>query len=296
MKINSELPVWQWFTLIFLAFIWGSSFFLIKQGLKAFSPYQVAAFRVVFTFLWFIPLFVKEVKKIRRHHIFPLFISGLFGSLLPYFFFPKAQEEITSALSGMLNSLTPVFTFIIGIFLVRSKTRLVNILGLVLGLFGAIGLIYSGSNNVFEGNNWYGVYALMGAACYGININTVKTKLSELKGLTITVVAFGFIVLPALVYLVFSDFSNAQGNPHLWPSLIYVFLLATFSSALAVLIFNNLIQRTTSLFASSVTYIIPVFAILWGLFDGETISLVQFVAIGFILLGVYLVNKRFREK
>jgi drug/metabolite transporter (DMT)-like permease len=168
----------------------------------------------------------------------------------------------------------------------------INILGILLGLVGAIGLIYRGSGDLMGHANWYALYAILATLCYGISVNEIKHKLEDLDGLTIACLGFFFVGPWAGLSLLFTDFSYALSTPDYLQNLGYIAILALFSSATALAIFNILIKYTTAIFAASVTYIIPIFAIFWGIFDGEKITLDQFLWVAIILIGIYLVNKK----
>ena len=293
-KINLKNKNWQWGTLILLSFLWGSSFILMKRGLESYSQYQVAALRIFISFLAFLPLIVKNIAKINKNNIKPLIIIGVIGTAIPAFMFTKAQTKIDSSIAGILNSLAPLFTLIIGLLFYKSKAKLLNILGILLGLVGAMGLILKDSINLELGNtnNLYGFYIVIATICYGINANHVKYKIPDLSGLEITSLAFLFIGPPAGIYLLFTDFSNVIASENYIQNLIFIGMLAVFSSVFALSIFNTLIKYSTALFATSVTYIIPIIAILWGLFDGEIFHLSNIIWLTFIFGGVYLVNKQ----
>jgi drug/metabolite transporter (DMT)-like permease len=290
-KIQLENKTWQWAVLLFLSFIWGTSFILMKRGLVSYSHTQVAAFRIFFSFVFLLPITIKNIKVIRRDNIRSLLIVSFIGFAIPAFLFTKAQTRIDSSLAGMLNSLTPLFTLVIGLLAYRAKTRWMNIVGLILGLAGAIGLMWNGDLNLLKGINVFALFIVVATICYGINVNEIKFKLKQLTSLEITSLSFLFTGPIAGIYLLFTDFTGVSQTPDYLLNLAYVALLALFSSVIAVLVFNHLIKYTTTLFATSVTYIIPLFAIMWGILDGESIRLVQFVWIGVILFGVYLVNK-----
>ena len=116
--------------------------------------------------------------------------------------------------------------------------------------------------------------------------------LKDISGLAITALAF-LIAFPfALGYLSIVGFGPTHGFELANESLFYIIILATFSSAVAVVGFNILIKYTSTLFASSVTYIIPVFAIMWGMIDGETILWTQVIWLIVVILGISLVNKK----
>ena len=282
---------WQWALLLLLSMIWGSSFILMKKGLRAFDDNQVAAFRIVISFLVLLPVLIPRFRLIRRKHIKSLLIVGIIGNFLPAFLFTRAQTRIDSSLAGILNSLTPLFALLIGLLFYRSRVLLVNVLGIFLGLAGAIGMIYDNSQDLFHQTNIYGLFVVAATICYGISVNEIKHKLADLDGITIAAAAF-FIIGPlALGILAFSDLRTSFNHPQAWSSLGYVSILAVFSSAIAVVLFNVLIKYTTAIFAASVTYIIPIFAIIWGVADGESLSLQQLLWMLVILIGVYLVNK-----
>lgn len=293
-KINLKNKFWQWIILLFLALIWGSSFILMKKGLRSFTHDQVAALRMFISFIAFLPFGIKNLKKVTKENFFSLLVVGFIGSAIPAFLFTKAQTQIESALAGMLNSMTPLFTLIIGLLFYKSKARLVNALGIFLGLIGALGLITytAGGSDLFGNINYYGLFIVLATICYGINVNQVKYKIRNLNGLELTSIAFMFVGPFAGIYLLLSDFSSAISTPDFLLNLGFIAILAVVGTVLALAIFNSLIQHTSALFGSSVTYVIPVFAIMWGIFDGEKITLLHFFWISLIFIGVYLVNLR----
>ncbi|MCK4852898.1 MAG: DMT family transporter [Bacteroidales bacterium] len=290
-KIQLDNKAWQWAIILFLSLIWGTSFILMKKGLESYSHTQVAAFRIFFSFVFMLPITINNIKVIRRDNIQSLIIVGIIGFAIPAMLFTKAQTRIDSSLAGMLNSLTPLFTLVVGLFFYRSSARWMNVVGLLVGLIGAIGLMWNGDLNILKGINVFALFIVAATICYGININEVKFKLAHLSSLEITSLAFLFTGPIAGTYLLFTDLTPASQTPDYLLNLVYIALLALFSSVIAVLIFNHLIKYTTPLFAASVTYIIPLFAIIWGIIDGESIRLVQLLWIALILVGVYLINK-----
>jgi drug/metabolite transporter (DMT)-like permease len=293
MRIDLENSYWQWILLIFLAFIWGASFILMKRGLEAFTNMQVGAMRIFFSFMFFLPLILFNLRKIDGSNLRPLLIVGIVGNGLPAFLYATAQTGINSSLAGILSSLTPIFTLLIGLMLYGNKVRWVSIAGLAIGMTGALGLILSVNGMELEGaNSWYGMFAVIATLCYGISVNEIKFRLKELDGVAIASLSFLFIGPPAGVYLLMSDYSFAADSPVMTHSLLAVSGLAFFSSFIAVIVMNILIKYTTTLFAASVTYIIPVFAVLWGVMDGERFLFIHALWAFIILAGVWLVNKK----
>lgn len=286
-------PLVQWTLLIFLAFVWGSSFILMKRGLVSFDNTQVASLRILISFIFLSPIIIKNFKKIERSQWSPIFIAGLLGSGIPAFLFTKAQTHISSSLSGMLNSLVPLFTVIIGLLFFGLKLRWLKIIGVITGLIGAIGLLSVGGGfNLNNDDLTYGVYVILATICYAVNINFIKIKLAEVNSINIT--SFGFLLIGPLsgIYLFTTDFTTIlQTDPDAWVNFFYIVLLAVFGTSIAVILFNMIIKKVSPVFASSVTYIIPVFAIFWGFVDGENILLMHLICIAVILTGVYIVNK-----
>lgn len=294
MNLNNK--TFQWLILILLAFIWGSSFIMMKKGLQSFSSFQVAAMRIFISFIFLLPFFIKFIKKINRENIFYLILVGIVGNLIPAFFFTYAQMYINSTLAGMLNSLTPLFTLFVGVAIFRIKTKWLNVIGVIIGLIGAIGLIVKDIDTFFYGENWFGLLIVAATFCYGFNVNLIKEKLNGLTGLEITTLAFVASGPIAGICLLFTDFNAPFQTSQAGLNLFYIILLALFSSVIAVIIMNTLIKYTTALFVSTVTYIIPVFAIMWGFLDGEIFYFHDLLWIIIIFTGVYLVNYKSKLK
>ena len=171
-------------------------------------------------------------------------------------------------------------------------TTPINVVGILIGLLGSLGLIIKDVNSLFSGISIFALLIVLATLFYGISTNEVKVRLKKLDGISITAFTFLFVGPPAGLYLLFQDYSHAIATPNHVQNLLFVVLLAFFSSFLAVTIFNILIKHTSAIFAASVTYIIPFFAVLWGLADDETITAYQIISMVIVLTGVYLVNKK----
>lgn len=290
-KIDSKLG--HWIILIMLSIIWGSSFILIKRGLDAFSYEQVATLRIFIASIFLAVLGRKFYCNIPTKKLWPLFLTGFIGNGIPPFLFSKAQTYIDSGIVGMLNVLTPLFTILIGILFYNLKVKIVNYLGIVLGIIGTIYLLLPQSEQLNDKTLYYCLIAIVGTACYGWSANIIKVHLEELNALQITTISFSFVGPWAGIYLFFSDFIKImQSHPKALNSLIYIAMLAIMGSAIAVIAFNKLIKMTGPLFATSCTYIIPIIAIIWGICDKEIITMHHIIGFIIILAGVYIVNKR----
>jgi drug/metabolite transporter (DMT)-like permease len=278
--------VWHWLALLILSVIWGTSYILMKKGLESFSPYQVGALRIVITFVCLLPIALKHFHHLNKTNILSIIIIGLSGSVIPAFLFPLAETKISSSLAGMLNSLSPVFTMVFGITIYKRKAIGTQIAGVFLGLLGAAGLLYTGSFTF----NIYGLLVVLATILSGISSNEVS-KVKELNGIKITALSF-FVTSPlAIIYLLFSDLSVPIHTENWVRNLSYIGILAVLGSAIALVIYYLLIRDTSPIFASSVTYFIPVVATLWGLADNEQFYSSMIISIIFIFAGVFIINR-----
>jgi len=277
--------------LILLAIIWGSSFILMKRGLDVYSYTQVAALRLFIAFLSLTPFLLRAVKLVQKKHIIPIVVMALFGNGIPAFLFTKAQTQLDSSLVGILNSLVPLFTLLLGVYFFRTKPTKTNIAGIIIGLFGAVFLTYSTMGGGVEIND-YVFLVILATVMYAISINVIKKYLQDLDALSISSLAFLMIGPFSAIYIFNTDFLILSASSAGVEALLYILLLAVVGTSLAVVIFNQLISRSSAIFASSVTYLIPIVAIFWGVFDGEQVTLIHLLSVVIILSGVYLVNKK----
>ncbi len=292
MQNQPKQGILSWLILSGLVLVWGSSFILIKKSLLYFSGEEVGLLRVVITFLFLIPLAVKTLIKTPKKYYLILFISGVIGSVLPALLFAIAETGIDSSLAGTLNSLTPLFTLILGLLFFKMHARWYNVLGVLIGLAGAIGLILISGKGDLKGDVFYSGLVVIASICYAINVNLVKTFFKGMNALDITVLTFFFVGVPALAYvLIFTEIPHTLlTNGPAWEGMGYLAILSIVGTGLALIAFNKLIKLSSPVFASSVTYLIPVVAILWGVVDGENLSFSYFLWFLLILFGVFLVN------
>ena len=277
--------------LLSLAFIWGSSFILMKKALVFYTDVQVASLRLLFAFLVLTPFLFKSIRNVKRIHLLPLLLVGLLGNAIPAFLFTKAQLTLQSSFVGILNSLTPVFTLVLGFYFFRTKVKLINIFGIIIGFFGAY-ILYSNEINYSFSLQVDIFLVVLATICYAVSINIIRKYLEGLDSITITSVSFLFVGPPIFLYLYVTDMLLILSHKGGGIALVYVITLAVLGTAFAVILFNELIKRTSAIFASSVTYIIPIIAILWGVIDKESVTITHLMAIIIILCAVYLVNKK----
>lgn len=283
---------WQWSAMILLAFIWGCSFILMKKGLVSFTYVQVAAIRIFFGFIILLPFAIRSFKKLTKQNAKSLALSGLIGNLIPAFLFTFAETRISSSLAGILNSLSPFFTLMVGIIIYKFRPNLFQYLGIFIGFLGAILLVSNGNFSSLNDINIYALLIVFATLLYGTNSNLIRYNLVGLSGVEITSLAFMFIGPFAGIILFSTDLGPALNSPHLWSSLLATLALSLFGSVLSLFVYNSLIHHTSAIFATSVTYIIPVFALMWGILDGELLGFLQVISMLVILTGVYLVNSK----
>ena len=283
-----------WMLLIVLALIWGSSFILIKRGLEVYDPGEVAGIRILAASFFLLPWALINLKKVNKGNLKYLFFIGMAGSFIPAFLFAKAQTKIDSSLAGVLNALTPFFVLVIGAIFFGQLIYRRQSIGLAIGFLGTAVLVMAGSRGLVENINFYGLFVVLATVFYGINVNIIKFRLIGLRALTITSISL-LIVLPfAATYLFgFTNFmyklNNAEGALF---SLGVVVLLGVMGTAIALVLFNKLVQITTPIFTSSVTYLIPVVAVLWGFMDGEVLLILHYSGMAIILVGVFITNRK----
>ncbi|WP_452222765.1 DMT family transporter [Lacinutrix chionoecetis] len=284
----------KWTYLIILSVIWGTSFILIKKALIGLTPLQLGALRTVITGLFLFAAGFKTIKTIKKTNWKWIALSGFLGSFIPAFFFAIAETEIDSAVVSVLNSLVPLNTVLMGLAIFKITSTKRQILGVVIGFIGTALLILKGAALNPQQNYLFAGFIVASTFMYAANVNIIKRYLQDVKPLAIAVGNYVTIIIPAIAVLIFSGFFSTEtfNNPNLGLSVFYVALLSLFGTAIAKVLFNTLVQISTPVFASSVTYIMPIVALIWGVLDGESFSALQGVATVIILFGVYLANKK----
>lgn len=287
----------KWIFLLLLAVIWGSSFILIKKSLIGLSPMQLGSLRIIITgFILFIAGFnrLKSLKSLSNRSIKWIALSGFLGTFFPAFLFAYAETEIDSAIASILNSIVPINTLLFGFLVFKITSTKRQVFGVLIGFIGAIILISNGAVIHPNQNYWYALLVIAATVMYAFNINIIKRHLQNIPPLTIAIGNFVVLIIPAFLVLIFSDFFSSQvlQGPNFSLSIFYIFLLSLFGTAIAKVLFNNLVQISTPVFASSVTYMMPIVAVFWGLLDNEVLSLWQGIATLIILGGVYLSNSK----
>lgn len=282
----------KWGYLVILALIWGSSFILIKKGLIGLNPYQLGALRIIFAAIFLLTIGYKTLPLIPRHQWKYIAITALLGTFIPVFLFSVAQTQISSSVSSILNSLTPISTLGFGVLAFGLTTKRSQLIGVLVGLSGSALLILNGAMNQPGKNYWYTILVLIASMCYALNVNLIKRHLSGLGPLTISAGNFSLMLIPALIVVFFTGFFDVVTVTEVQHSVFFIVILGVVGTGVANLLFFKLIQMSSAVFASSVTYLIPVVAFFWGLLDNEMLTPVQFLGAFIILIGVYLSGKK----
>ena len=290
--MTTKHPTIAWVLFVILSVIWGSSFILIKKGLIYLGPEEVAALRIASASLVLAPFALSRIKQINKKNVTTLILVGFMGSLLPAFFFALAQTKLTSALTGIMNALTPFFTIIISVLFFSEKPDKRVYYGVMLGFLGTLSLISTRENGQFT-FNYYAFFVVAATVLYGINANLIKHYLSLLKSLSIASLSLIMVGPFAIVYLLFlTPFLDHIHEPEVLIASGYIVILGVFGTALALVLFNKIVQLTNAVFSTSVTYLIPIISVFWGFIDGEKLSLLQLISMLTIMVGIFISNSK----
>jgi len=282
----------KWLFLVLLALVWGSSFILIKKGLIGLNPFQLGSVRIIFAALFLLIIGFRTLPKIPRMQWKYIALTALFGTFIPAFLFSIAQMHISSTVSSILNSLTPLNTLVLGVLVFGLNFKRSQIIGVVIGLAGSLLLILNGAANHPEQNYFYAILIVIASLCYATNVNLIKKYLSDLSPLTISTGNFTVMLIPAIIILSCTGFFDIVHVEKVQHSVFFIMILGIVGTGIANIIFFKLIQISSPVFATSVTYLIPVVAFFWGLFDNEMLTPTQGLGALIILVGVYMSAKK----
>ena len=284
------MKIFDWFLFIALCIIWGSSFILMKEGMLALTPYQVAAIRIFCAGIILLPFSFAALKKLPTKTIPVIILAGLMGSFFPAFLFCIAETKIDSSLAGILNALTPLFTIVIGMLFFELKAGKQKLIGITIGFLGLL-LLFVNNGHLDTTNLSYTSLVLLATLMYGVNVNLVGKYMKEVGSFNIAIIAFSFLTIPCIIILIVTGYFDLPlTNPKVLWSTFASAILGILGTALANIMFYMLLKRSGALFASMVTYGIPLVAVIWGLFYGEQITMLQVISMMVILVGVYLAN------
>ncbi len=283
----------RWILLLVITLTWGSSFMLIKKSLAVFTPYEIGAIRVVGSGLLLAFIGIPAIIKMTKKTLIWVTIVGFFGNFLPMFLFPIAQTRVSSSLAGILDSLVPMFVLIFGFILFGIRSQITQVLGAVVGFLGAASLIYFSEANTETSQFGYAMLIVLAGAGYGINAVVIKERTSKVKAVELTAAVYTIWAIPSLVILYFTGIiQNFEMKPEYLKPIGYLSFLTIFGTAIAMLLYYKLIQNTSAVFASSVSYLLPIVAVIWGVIDGEKFTFWYVFGGLLILIGIYLIREK----
>lgn len=293
--------------LVILAMLWGGSFLFMRICAPAFGPVALIEWRVLIAALFLLPLLLaRDGRQGLAHlhrHAGSLLLMGVGNSALPFVLFAFAILSITSGLAAVMNATAPLFAAVIGWLWLNERLRLPQVAGLLLGLAGVATLVWdklswapAGAVPMSDvpgrapgGAALAIVAALAAGAAYGWAANYTRLRLAELPPL---VVATGSQIGAALALAPFAWFMQpaAPPSPAAW---LGVLALGIGCTGLAYILFFRLINRAGVTRAISVTFLVPVFGVLWGaLFLGEQVTWSMVGGALVVLAGTALVTRR----
>ncbi|MEZ7505113.1 DMT family transporter [Flavobacterium sp. Arc2] len=282
----------KWGYLLVLSLVWGSSFILIKKGLIGLTAIQVGSLRIIFAAVFLLLIGFKSLSKIPKEKWKYIALTSVFGTFVPAFLFAIAETELDSAVTAILNSLTPLSTLILGAVVFGISFQKRQVWGVLIGLVGSLLLVFNGAMNHPNQNYYYAILVVIASICYAINVNLIKRFLSDLTPLSITTGNFLILIFPALAILYATGFYDVMTVEKVQHSVLFIMILGVVGTGIANILFFKLIQISSPVFATSVTYLIPVVAFFWGLLDNEMLTSIQFLGAFIILIGVYLSAKK----
>ena len=283
----------KWLILSILALTWGSSFILIKKSLEAFTPYQIGSIRVIVSGLLLMGIGIPAIRKMERNTLLWMAFAGALGNFVPMFLFPIAQLKVSSSMAGILDTLVPVFVLILGFSFFKMRSKTIQWIGALVGFIGAAILMYFSADNSGDSDVGYSLLIVLATVCYAGSALIVNQKLQHVPSLKLSASVFTMWMFPSIVILLFSGFfSEFQGTTAQLHGLGYLSVLSIVGTALAMLLYFRLIQTTSAVFASMVTYLLPIVAVFWGLLAGESFNIWYALGGVLILAGIYMVQEK----
>lgn len=268
----------------------------MKRGLEGFTYIEVGLIRSSLAGIVLLPFAVYHIRKVKKQHIKPLCMSVALGTFIPNLLFAKAQTQIGGGMTGILNALSPLFLVVIGTVLFRHKTRKSEWLGILLGLFGCVFMLYFTQGIGKTGNSLYSLLILLTAFMGAMNVQIIHHYLSDIKPLALASVTLSTASLMSTVYLltktnVWEHIQQPKGQF----SFLYVAILAVIGSAVALVLFNHLLSISNAVFSTGITYLMPIVSVSWGFLDNEPFMWAHAVGMSFILSGIYITNLKKNE-
>jgi drug/metabolite transporter (DMT)-like permease len=280
----------HWLLFAILSIVWGSSFILMKTSAEHLNGLQIGSIRIFAAGVCFLPLAIIHISKIPARKLGVVILTGLLGNFLPALLFASAiKGNGESSLASILNSLTPLFVIVIGLLFFKAKVQRMKMIGVVIGFAGLV--ILSLLRGPVSANDNGPLLILVATIFYGITVNLVSHYLKGIDGFKIASVSLAVMAIPSAFIMMKEDvFSIASHDEEARWSIAVACLLGIVGSAIATALYYVLIQKAGGLFASLVTYAIPIVAMIWGLLANEHITAIQIFCLVMILIGVYIAS------
>jgi drug/metabolite transporter (DMT)-like permease len=289
--MKDKIDLQSWLLLSALTLIWGTSYIIMKKILLVYSPVEMASLRIAVAGIVCLPFLPKAIAHIPREKYGKVFFVGMIGSGIPAYLFAFAMSRISSSVGGIINSLSPLFTVLTGLLFWNIKAPGIKVLGIFIGFIGALVLVFGKHGFELNGDVGYAVLPVIATFCYGMNSNYVRQNFSSVNSIMLTALGMVMAGIPAFIILMGTDFIPKLHQPGALRALLFVIILGGFNTVVSNILFYKLIQRSGALFAASVTYLIPIVAIAWGISDHEGIAVYHFAGLALILAGVYFVSR-----
>jgi drug/metabolite transporter (DMT)-like permease len=272
--------------LLVLAALWGASFLFMRIAVPAFGPVALVFVRLSGAALLLVPLLAArgELAALGRHWR-TIAIVGVVNSAIPFLCFAYAALSITAGLSAIFNSATPLFAAIVAWLWLGDRLTPLRIAGLAIGFAGVLWLGWDKAEFKPGGSGWAVGACLLATMSYGVAPNLTKRHLTGVPPLAVAagsqVAAALLLAVPALL-----AWPAAAPSSHDW---IAAVLLAIFGTGVAYILYFRLIASAGPTNAVAVTYLIPLFAVLWGgVFLGERLTVPIVVGCAVIFVGTAL--------
>ncbi|MGO2240148.1 MAG: DMT family transporter [Halomonas sp.] len=280
--------------LLLLSSLWGLSFIFMRVAAPEFGPVPLVLIRMGIGALLLMPLLISlHYLRLIWQHKGPLLLLGIVNHVLPFSLLALATTRLEAGFTSLINATTPIFTALMGVCFFATAIQRQQYWGLALALLGVYVLSANRLDFALGGDGWFIVAALGATFCYGIASNYSKTRLGHLPT---RVLAAGSCAMSALVLLI--------PGIWLWPSSPISLLawgnaisLATLSTTLAFLLYFGLLASAGATATSTVTFLVPVSALVWGyLLLDETLSLQIIAGMVITLIGTAIATNLLRLK
>jgi len=281
----------DWILLTALAAIWGSAFMFIKISAVVFGPILLVTLRLLIAGLVFMPLLLQKKKRLLFKSYLPaIIIIAIVSNAIPFTMFAYASLGATSNMLGILNGTTAFLTTVIAYFWLKESVTPKQIIGLLLGFIGVLILVNpsNGSTTLIAS-----LCAMIGSSCYAFN----AVYLQKYHSNSDKKVLIGWSMLFGGIFMIpLASFNLPNSMPDI-NSILALLWLAVISTGVGYLGYVRLIDRIGAVKTVTLTYLLPVFSIIWGaIFLQEQITLIILGGFMFVMMGMYFANTSKKSK